>query len=103
MDCSLPLTRHWTESILLPEKRRVHRVIILGAGFGGLAASRKLFQQAVDVTVVDKHNYQTLQPLPYEVATAGLDPDDIAYPVRAVIGGDPNINFRLSTGNGDGS
>jgi NADH dehydrogenase len=75
----------------------MHRIVILGAGFGGLAASRELAKQQVDVTLVDKNNFQTFQPLLYEVATAGLDPDDIAYPVRAVIGGVPNINFRLGT------
>jgi NADH:quinone reductase (non-electrogenic) len=75
----------------------VHRVVILGAGFGGLAAARALAGEPVDVTVVDQRNFQTFQPLLYEVATAGLDPGDVAYPVRAVVGRTPNVRFRLGT------
>jgi NADH dehydrogenase len=68
------------------------RVVIVGAGFGGLAAARKLSQQKdVDVTVVDKHPYQLFSPLLYQVATGGLPEDDIAYPVRAAI---PGVSFR---------
>jgi len=68
------------------------RVVIVGAGFGGLAAARKLSQQKdVNVTVVDKHPYQLFSPLPYQVATGGLPEDDIAYPVRAAI---PGVSFR---------
>jgi NADH dehydrogenase len=51
----------------------------------------------VDVTLVDQRNFHTFQPLLYEVATAGLDPGDVAYPVRAVVGRIPNINFHLGT------
>ena len=75
----------------------MHRVVIIGAGFGGLASARTLADKSVDVTLVDQRNYHTFQPLLYEVATAGLDPGDVAYPVRAVIGRDPNIHFRLGT------
>jgi NADH dehydrogenase len=68
------------------------RVVIVGAGFGGLAAARKLSQQKdVNVTVVDKHPYQLFSPLLYQVATGGLPEDDIAYPVRAAI---PGVSFR---------
>jgi NADH dehydrogenase len=64
----------------------------VGAGFGGLAAARKLSQQKdVNVTVVDKHPYQLFSPLLYQVATGGLPEDDIAYPVRAAI---PGVSFR---------
>jgi NADH dehydrogenase len=74
----------------------MHRVVVIGAGFGGLAAVRRLATHAsVDVTLIDQHNYHTFQPLLYEVATAGLDAADVAYPVRAIIGRSPNVHFRL--------
>jgi NADH dehydrogenase len=75
----------------------MHKVVIIGAGFGGLAATRALSGQEVEVTLVDQRNFHTFLPLLYEVATAGLDPGDVAYPVRAVIGRTPNIRFRLGT------
>ncbi len=75
----------------------MHRVVIVGAGFGGLAAARSLADKSVHVTLIDQRNHQTFQPLLYEVATAGLDSADVAYPVRAAIGRDSNIHFRLGT------
>jgi NADH dehydrogenase len=75
----------------------MHKVVVIGAGFGGLAAARSLSDQEVEVTLVDQRNFHTFLPLLYEVATAGLDPGDVAYPVRAVIGRTPNIRFRLGT------
>lgn len=67
------------------------RVIIIGAGFGGLTAARDLAEShTVDVTVIDKHPYQLFAPLLYQVATGGLPEDDIAYPVRAAI---PGVRF----------
>jgi NADH:ubiquinone reductase (H+-translocating) len=72
-----------------------HRVVIIGAGFGGLAAARALEGAPVSVTLIDKRNYHTFQPLLYEVATAGLDPADVAYPIRAVLGRASNVQFRL--------
>ena len=76
----------------------MHRVVIVGAGFGGLRLRRGPRRQvAVHVTLIDQRNYQTFQPLLYEVATAGLDSADVAYPMRAAIGRDSNIHFRLGT------
>jgi NADH:ubiquinone reductase (H+-translocating) len=75
----------------------LHRVVIIGAGFGGLAAAKSLAHSAVEVTLVDQRNYHTFQPLLYEVATGGLDPADVAYPVRAIVGRAPNIRFRLGS------
>jgi NADH:quinone reductase (non-electrogenic) len=75
----------------------VHRVVIVGAGFGGLAAARALVNQPVDVTIVDQHNYHTFQPLLYEVATAGLESGDVAYPVRAIFGRAGNVRFHFGT------
>jgi NADH:ubiquinone reductase (H+-translocating) len=69
-----------------------HRVVIVGAGFGGLACARKLVKQpGVEVTIVDRNPYQVFAPLLYQVATGGLPEDDIAYPVRAAV---PGAHFR---------
>jgi len=68
-----------------------HRVVIVGAGFGGLACARKLVEHAnIHVTLVDRNPYQLFAPLLYQVATGGLPEDDIAYPVRAAI---PGVDF----------
>ena len=75
----------------------VHRVVIVGAGFAGLSAARALIDGPVDVTLVDQRNFHTFQPLLYEVATAGLDPGDVAYPIRAVFGRADNVSFRFAT------
>lgn len=71
-------------------------MVIVGAGFGGLHAARALVGQPVEVTVVDQRNFHTFQPLLYEVSTAGLDPGDVAYPVRAIFGRAPNVTFRYA-------
>jgi len=75
----------------------MHKVVIIGVGFGELAAARALSDQEVGITLVDQHNFHTFLPLLYEVATAGPDPGDVAYPARAVIGRTPNIRFRPGT------
>ena len=72
------------------------RVVVVGAGFGGLRVARALRRTAVDVLVVDRHNFHTFLPLLYEVATAGLEPDDIAQPVRAILRDAPNVRFRMA-------
>lgn len=61
------------------------RVVIVGAGFGGLEAAKTLARAPLDVTVVDRRNYHLFQPLLYQVATAGLSPADIAWPIRAIL------------------
>jgi NADH dehydrogenase len=71
------------------------RVVIIGAGFGGLAAARALSGEQVEVLVVDRRNYHLFQPLLYQVATAGLAPGDIAHPVRAILQRQANARFRL--------
>ena len=70
-------------------------VVVVGAGFGGLNVVRGLRHSAVDVTLIDSHNYHLFQPLLYQVATAGLDGDDIAYPVRGTLRRQRNARFRL--------
>src|SRR5215471_8116635 len=71
------------------------RVVIIGAGFGGLSAAKALAGSAFDVTVVDQHNYHLFQPLLYQVATAGLSPADIASPIRGILAPARNVNVVL--------
>ena len=70
-------------------------VVIVGAGFGGLAAARALRQSPCRVTLIDRRNYHLFQPLLYQVATAGLSPADIAMPVRTVFRDQPNVRCLL--------
>jgi NADH dehydrogenase len=72
------------------EKKRPH-VVIIGGGFGGLYAARKLGNSPFDVTIIDKRNFHLFQPLLYQVATGELSPGDIASPIRAVLNRYPNI------------
>ena len=72
------------------------RVVIIGAGFGGLSAAKGLARAPFDVTVVDRHNYHLFQPLLYQVATAGLSPGDIAGPIRGVLRRQENANVILA-------
>src|SRR5213595_2054473 len=72
------------------------RVVIIGAGFGGLGAARALRKAPVDVVLVDRHNYHLFQPLLYQVATAGLEPEQIARPVRAILRRQSNTEFRMT-------
>ncbi len=71
------------------------KVVIIGAGFGGLSAARALGKAPVDVTLIDRHNYHLFQPLLYQVATAGLSPADIAMPIRAVLRAQKNTTVLL--------
>jgi len=75
---------------------KIPRVVIIGAGFGGLEAAKKLSGRAVQVTVVDRTNYHLFQPLLYQVATAALSPADIAAPVRAVLSKCKNLEVILA-------
>jgi len=72
------------------------RAVIIGAGFGGLEAAKKLSGEAVQVTVVDRTNYHLFQPLLYQVATAALSPADIAAPVRAILSKSENMEVILA-------
>src|SRR5262249_46669157 len=73
------------------------RVVILGGGFGGLAAARALARVAVDVTLIDRHNYHLFQPLLYQVATAALAPNTIAAPIRAILRAQDNVTVLMAT------
>src|SRR6201987_5498227 len=76
--------------------RKPPQVIIIGAGFGGLEAAKKLACKDVHVTVIDRTNYHLFQPLLYQVATAALSPADIAAPVRAVLSKCKNVEVILA-------
>jgi len=80
----------------LPAHRRP-RVVIIGAGFAGLYAAKALRRAPVDVLIVDQNNYHTFQPLIYQVATAALEPEEVAHNVRAVFHRQRNIDFRHAT------
>ena len=75
---------------------RPPRVVIVGAGFGGLRVARGLRGRPVDVLLLDRRNYHTFVPLLYQVATAGLEPEEIAQPVRSIVRGAPNVRFRMA-------
>lgn len=71
----------------------VPRVVVVGAGFGGLSAARALRRAPFDVEVVDRLNHHLFQPLLYQVATAGLEPADIAYAARGIVRRMPSVRF----------
>src|SRR5712692_8877618 len=74
----------------------MHRVIVIGGGFGGLDAARALDDASVSVTLIDRHNYHLFQPLLYQVATASLSPGDIASPIRWVLRHQKNVEVLLA-------
>lgn len=71
------------------------KVVIIGAGFGGLSCARALARKPVDVLLVDRHNYHLFTPLLYQVASSLLNPSDIAYPIRAVFRKAGNVRVRV--------
>jgi NADH dehydrogenase len=74
----------------------VPRVIIIGAGFGGLEAAKQLCNEPIRVTVIDRTNYHLFQPLLYQVATAALSPADIAAPIRSILSKGRNVEVVLA-------
>jgi NADH dehydrogenase len=77
-------------------KTNSFRVVIIGGGFAGLNLAKSLKRKGMQVVMLDKHNYHTFQPLLYQVATAGLEPDSIAYPIRNIFRSFPNFYFRMA-------
>tara|TARA_R110001583_G_scaffold49447_1_gene154857 strand:- start:684 stop:1949 length:1266 start_codon:yes stop_codon:yes gene_type:complete len=72
------------------------KIVIVGAGFGGIAMAKLFKNKPVNVLLVDQHNYHNFQPLMYQVATGGLEPASIAYPVRRIFRNYKNVNFRMA-------
>lgn len=72
-------------------------VVIVGAGFGGLGVAEQLAHVPVHITLIDRHNYHTFQPLLYQVATSLLNAEDVGAPVRGIFRGQENVNFRLGS------
>jgi NADH dehydrogenase len=77
--------------------RKNPHVVIVGAGFGGLGVAEQLAHVPVDVTLIDRHNYHTFQPLLYQVATSLLNAEDVGAPVRSMFRHQENVSFRLGT------
>ncbi len=71
------------------------RLVVVGGGFGGLQLIRNIPPGVFQIVLIDKHNYHTFQPLLYQVATAGLEPDSVAYPLRKIFQSRPDFYFRL--------
>ncbi len=71
------------------------RIVIVGAGFAGLFATRTLAKHNVDITLIDRNNFHTFTPLLYQVATCALDPATIAYPVRTIFRDNENVHFLM--------
>ncbi len=73
------------------------RIVIIGGGFGGIQLVKNLDMNAFQIVMLDRHNYHTFQPLLYQVATAGLEPDSIASPLRKIFDNEKNFFFRMAT------
>lgn len=82
-------------TVNIPESN-LPRVVIVGAGFAGLQLARTLGKEAAQVVIIDRHNYHTFQPLLYQVATSGLEPDSIAYPIRNIFPSKSGVLFRMA-------
>ena len=78
------------------EQKSNPRVVIVGAGFGGLLAARTLAKYPVRITLIDRQNFHTFQPLLYQVATAGLSPGEIAAPIRWIMRSRRNVEVLMS-------
>ncbi|MBP9083608.1 MAG: FAD-dependent oxidoreductase, partial [Bacteroidia bacterium] len=72
------------------------RIVIAGGGFGGITLVKKFRNKNFQVVLIDRNNFHTFQPLLYQVATGGLEPDSIAYPLRKIFHGYKNFYFRMA-------
>ena len=80
----------------LPQTDR-KRIVIIGGGFGGIYLAKALQNSDFQIVMVDRQNYHAFQPLLYQVSTAGLEPDSIAYPIRKILKRHKNFHFRMAT------
>lgn len=80
----------------MSEQSNRPKVVIIGAGFGGIAVAKSLKDAPVDIEIIDKRNYHLFQPLLYQVATADLSPADIAWPIRGIFARQKNVSVTLS-------
>src|SRR4051794_25747660 len=78
----------------------MHRVVIVGGGFGGLQAALHLQHADVEVTIVDRRNFHLFQPLAYQVATGALAAGEVCYPLRSIFHGDYNVRVLLAEATG---
>src|SRR5262249_4296906 len=78
----------------MDEKRP--QIVIVGAGFGGIEAVKALKRAPVDITLIDRTNHHTFQPLLYQVATAALSPADVAWPIRHILRGQKNVTVLMA-------
>ena len=88
----MPIPKHL--SLTIPDSD-LPRIVIIGGGFGGLKLAKGLRKTKAQVVLLDRNNFHTFQPLLYQVATAGLEPDSIAGPLRKTFEGNPNYFFRM--------
>ncbi len=72
------------------------RLVIVGGGFGGMRLARRLKDAEIQIVMIDRNNYHTFQPLLYQVATGGLEPDSIGYPLRKIFKHQDNFIFRMA-------
>lgn len=77
-------------------KTDLPRVVVIGGGFAGISFLKQLKKEKLQVVLFDRHNYHTFQPLLYQVSTASLEPDSIAYPLRKIFRKHPNFHFRMA-------
>ena len=78
------------------KQEQLPKIIIIGAGFAGISMAKSFKNEAVNVLLIDQYNYHNFQPLMYQVATGGLEPNSIAYPVRRIFRGYKNVSFRMA-------
>lgn len=72
------------------------RIVIIGCGFAGLKLAKNIDSRKYQIVLIDKNNYHTFQPLLYQVASSGLEPDSIVYPIRKIFKGKPHFHFRMA-------
>ncbi len=77
-------------------KTGVPRIVVVGGGFAGISFIKQLQKEKVQIVLFDRHNYHTFQPLLYQVSTAGLEPDSIAYPLRKIFRKNKDFHFRMA-------